>query len=174
QRIHFPDALQKWKRHIVPSALGELMLLQPVDSDCAAISPLAALKRVLEAIETVNTALLQVENNGVLFVRNAGTEIHAGASAHSLRELLQLSADERERIFPNLHASEIILSGSDLDRYYDLDLGPLTTARKITISDYCSLCEFPAETASLIGAIPHRFTLIVGAAAVYKEIIEAQ
>jgi hypothetical protein len=170
--IHVPNSLwQKLNKHLLPSTLDGLVLMQHVASDCPAISPLPALTKILLASGTVNSAILCAENGGTLYVRNAGTELHAGASAHSLKELLDFTDQEREEIFPNLHASEILLCGSDLDHFRNLDLGPLSTSRRVAISDFTELCEFTPRVLALVELNPHLYTLLIGAATVYAEIL---
>jgi hypothetical protein len=165
--IHVPRTLlQKLNSRVVPGTLGGLVLMQHISTSSPTISPLAALKEVLEATGSVNFAILQADNGGILFVRNAGMQFHAGASAHSLKEFLKYSKEERERTFPDFHTSEIILSG------YDLDLGPEITSRRVAISDFTPICEFASEAGTLVETNPHRYTLVIGAAAVYAEILQ--
>jgi hypothetical protein len=169
--IHLPESLrQTLNSRVVPGMLDGLMLMQHIPSACPAIPPLAALEKMLRATGSVNSAILHADNGGILFVRNAGTELHAGASAHSLKAFLSLSEEEREHVLPDFHASEFLLSGYDLDHFQNFDLGQLSTSRRIAISDFTGLCEFTSEAATLVEMNPHLYTLAIGAAAIYAEI----
>jgi hypothetical protein len=171
--IHVPRSLkQKLNGRLVSGTLDGFVLIQNILSACPTISSLPVLKRILCVAGSVNSAILQADGNGILFVRNAGMEFHAGASAHSLKAFLNLSEEEREHVFPDFHASEILLSGSGLDNFENLNIGPLSTSRRIAISDFLGLCEFTPEAATLVEANPQLFTLVIGAAAVYAEILQ--
>jgi hypothetical protein len=174
--IHVPKPLQqRMNGRMTPGTLDGLVVMQHIASARPSIPPLAALEKILRATGSVNSAILQADHGGILFVHNAGMEFHTGASAHSLKEFLDLSIEERERVFPDFHALEILLSGSDLDHFQNLDLGSLSTSRRIEISDFTPLCEFTSEAATLVETNPHLYTLIIGAAAIYVDILhEAQ
>jgi hypothetical protein len=170
--IHVPLSLkQKLNGRIVSGTLHRLVLMQHIASACPAIPPLTVLQKILETVGSVNSAILQADRGGILFVYNGGKEFHAGASRHSLKEFINLSVKERERIFPDFHAFEIIMSGSDLDHFQNLDLGPLSTSRRITISDFAGICELTSESRERVELNPHLYTLAIGAAAVYAEIL---
>ena len=170
--IQVPRSLrQKLNSQVMPGTLDGLVLMQHITSS-PAISPLTALKKVLETTGSVNSSILQADNGGILFVRNAGLQSHAGASAHSLKEFLNFSKEERERIFPEFYATEVLLSGYDLDHFQDLDLGPEITSRRIALSDLTSICEFTAEARSAIEMNPHLYTLVIGAASVCADILQ--
>ncbi len=173
--IHVPKPLQqRIDGRVTPGTLDGLVLMQLITSTRPSIPALAALEKILRATGSINSAILQADNGGILFVHNAGLEFHAGASPHSLKEFLDLSIEERERIFPDFHALEILLSGSDLDHFLALDLGSLSTSRRIEISDLTSLCEFDSEARELVESNPHLYTLIIGAAAVYADIVHEE
>ena len=94
--IHVPRSLQqKLNGHLVPGTLDGFVLIQNISSACPTISPLAVLKKILRAAGSVNSAILQADRSGILFVRNAGMEFHAGASTHTLKAFLNLSEEER-------------------------------------------------------------------------------
>ena len=170
--IHVPKPLQqKINGRMMPGTLDGLVLMQHNASTRPSIPPLAALEKILRATGSINSAILQADHGGILFVHNAGMEFHAGASPHSLKEFLDLSTEERERVFPDFHALEILLSGSDLDHFQNLDLGSVSTSRRIEFSDFTSLCEFTSEAATLVEVNLHLYTLIIGAAVVYAEIL---
>jgi hypothetical protein len=170
--IHVPKPLQqRMDTRVTPGTLDGLILMQHILSSSPSIPPLAALEKILRATGSVNSAIIQADHGGILFVHNAGMEFHAGASAHSLKKFLELSKEERERIFPDFHALEILLSGSDLDHFQNLDLGSVSTSRRIEISDFTPICVFTSEAAALVEPNPHLYTLIIGAAAVYADIV---
>jgi hypothetical protein len=171
--IHVPHSLrQKLNGRLASGTLDGFVLMQNISSACAAISPLTVLKRILRQAGNVNSSILQADHNGILFIRNAGVDYHAGASAHSLKEFLDLSEEERKNVFPDFHASEILLSGSRLDDFENLNLRSLSTSRRIAISDFTGICEFTPEAATLIEANPQLYTLVIGAAAIYAEILQ--
>ncbi len=170
--IHVPRSLPlRMKSRVLPGTLDGLVLMQHIASTSPAIPPIAALEKILRSAGTVNSAMLHADNGGILFVHNAGMEIHAEASAHSLKEFLNVSTEERALIFPDFSASEIILSGYDLDHFQNLDLGSLSPSRRIAISDFTGLCEFTPEAIALVETNPHLYTLVIGTAAVYAEIL---
>ncbi len=160
------------KSRIVPGTLDGLILMQHIPSASPAIPPLAALQKILKTTGSVNSAILHADNGGILFVHNGGKEFHPDVSAQSLNEFINLSSEECERIFPDFHASEIIMSGSDLDHFQNFDLAPLSTSRRITISDFAGLCEFTSEAKELVELNAHLYTLVIGAGAVYAEILQ--
>jgi hypothetical protein len=171
--IHVPKPFQqKINSRVTPGTLDGLVLIQHIPSTTPSIPPLAALEKILRTTGSVNSAVLQADHGGILFVHNAGMEYHAGASAHSLKEFLDLSIEERERIFPDFHALDILLSGPDLDHFQNLDLGSRSTSRRIEISDFTSLCQFTSEAAVLVESNPHLYTLVIGAAAIYVDILQ--
>jgi len=160
------------KDRIAASSITGLVLMQYVPAECHAISPLAALEEILRATGSVNSAILSADNGGLLFVRRSGADITAHASDHSLKTFLELSYDERENIFPDFHASEIILSGPDIDGFENFDLGgSLETGRRISISDFTSICDFADDAAIIVQMNPHLYTLAIGAAAVFAAIV---
>jgi hypothetical protein len=171
--IHLPESLRaRMKERVAASSIGDLVLMQYVPSQVHSISPLAALEEILHAVGDVNSAILQADNGGLLFVRKAGSDIRAHASTHSLKEFLNLDHTERETIFPDFHASEIILSGSDIDHFENFNLGErLETARRISIADFATLCDFTEEAAILVDLNPHRYTLTIGTAYVLSSIL---
>jgi hypothetical protein len=169
--IHVPRSLRdKLNTRLTSGTLGNFVMMQSISSGSPAITPLAALEKILSPIGTVNSAILQADNGGTLFIRKSGNDHSAATSTHSLKEFLNLSTDERERSLLNFQASEIIVSGSDLDHFENLDLGSLTSSRRITISDLSSFCNFTSESAAIVETNPHLYTLVIGAAAVYAEI----
>ncbi len=171
--IHVPQSLrQRIKNRIVSGTMGSFVLMQNTSSATPVIPPLTALEKILKGAGNVNFAILQADNNGILFVRNAGNEIHADASTRSLKEFLTLGHDERERDFPDFHASEILLSGNDLGGSQSLDLTLVTGSRRIAIPDFTSICHFTPETATLVETNPSLYALVVGAAAVYADILQ--
>ncbi len=170
-RIHFPRSLtESIEGGPIASILGTAVLIQTMTGESLAISPLAALKRVLEVSGTVNAAILQADNGGLLFVRRAGETFSAHTSAHSLFEFQDLDAKSRENVFPDFTASEILLSGSDLDGFNDFEDNPLIVARRILMEDFSGLVEYSDEAASVVSLAPHRYTLAIGAASVYYSI----
>jgi len=170
--IHIPQPLRsRMKDRVTASSIAGLVLMQFVPADRLAISPLVALEEILRAIGSVNSAILEAGNGGLLFVRRAGTEINALASAHSLKEFLNMTIAERENIFPYFNASEIIISGSEVDNPENLDLSDkLETARRISISDFSSIADFADDAAILVQQNPHLYTLTIGAASVFATI----
>ena len=169
--IHVPRSLHQIPQgRLLPSAMGGLVIMQYVEPAFPAISPPAALGEFLRAEADVNFGILQADNGGLLFAHRAGAEVHACASAHSLKSFQELPTDARDSLFPNIHAAEIIISGSDLDHFENLDLGPITKARKISIAEFLPLCEIMPEAASLIEQNPHLYTLAIGAARAYAVI----
>ena len=169
--IHVPQSLHQIPQgRLVPSTLDGLVIMQYVEPAFPAISPLAALGECLRLEADVNFGILQADNGGLLFAHRAGAEIPAYATAHSLKSFLELSADERESLFPTIHAQELLISGSDVDHFENLDLGPITKARKISMADFLPLCEFTAEAATLIEQNPHLYTVAIGAARAYAVI----
>ena len=170
--IHVPASLRdSADRRFIPGSIDGFIIIQSGFSSLPAISALAALNQVLRAAGSVNSAILQAENGGMLWVRKSGIETHAGASARSLKDFLAFSEEEREHIFPDFHASEVFFSGADLDHFQNLNLEPISTSRRITLSEFSSLCEFTSEVATLVGMNPHLYTLVIGAAAVYAKIL---
>ena len=171
--IHIPEPLSaRMKDRIASSSIAGLALMQYVPADCHAISPLSALEGMLRATGSVNSAILQADNGGLLFVRSAGEDITAHASDYSLKTFLDLSYDGRENVFPDFHASEIIFSGSDIGVFDNFDLGDtLETARRISISDFTSICDFTDDAAILVQMNPHLYTLAIGAASVFVAIM---
>ncbi|HET6402737.1 MAG TPA: hypothetical protein VFH95_15240 [Candidatus Kapabacteria bacterium] len=169
--IHVPQSLREIPQgRLVPSALDGLVLMQYVHPAFPAISPLASLGEILGATADVNFGILQADNGGLLFLHRAGAEIHAYASTYSLKELLELRKDERESLLPSIHADEVLVSGTDLDHFENLDFGPIEIARKISFADFLPLCEFTPESTSLIEPNPHLYTLAIGAARAYAAI----
>lgn len=169
--IHVPQPLHHVPQgRLVPSTQGGLVLMQYVHPAYPAISPLTALGEFLRLEADVNFGILQADNGGLLFIHRAGAEIYAYASAHSLKAFLDLPPGERNSHFPNLHADELLMSGGDLDHFENIDLGPISEARKISFTDFFPLCEFTPEAASLIGQNPHLYTLAIGAARAYAVI----
>lgn len=169
--IHVPQSLHQIPQgRLVPSAMGGFVIMQYVHPAFPAISPLAALGEFLRAEADVNFGIIQADNRGLIFVHRAGAEIYVNAFAHSLKSFSELSADERESFFPNIHAQELLISGSDVDHFENLELGPITKARKISIADFLPLCEFTTEAATLIEQSPHLYTLAIGAARAYAVI----
>ncbi len=144
--------------------------MQYVHPASPAISPLAALAEVLRADADVNFGILQADNGGILFIRRAGPNPEAHASAHSLKSFLDLERDERETHFPGFHADEVLVSGTDLDHFEHLDLGPMEIARRISMEDLSSVCECIPEARASIAPSPHFYTLAIGAARAYAMI----
>jgi len=169
--IHVPQSLNRIPQgRLVPSTLDGLVLMQHVIPAFPAISPLVALGEFLREEANVNFGILQADNGGLLFVHRAGVVIHAYASAHSLKSYLELPADARESIFPNIHAEELLITGSDLDHFEPDELGPIIKARRISIADVLPLCECTSEATSLIEPNPNLYALAIGAARVYAGI----
>ena len=170
--IHVPVSLHNsLGRKPVASSLGDFLLIQMCDSAFRTIPLFAALKKVLLANETVNSAILHAEEGGIAYVRNAGIDFFGGTTVHSLREFLELSSDERNVIFPDIHAANILVSGSDVQYFDELKLDAFSSIRKITIADLEPLCGFSEESRKIVTESPHIFSLTIGAAAVYSEII---
>jgi hypothetical protein len=173
-RIHFPKPLiERIEGRPFASSVGDSILIQIVEAGVSAISPLTALAHVLEFSGAVNAAILQADNGGLLFVRRAGEKFTAHASAHSLFEFQALDVESRDKVFPDFTATEILLSGSDLDRSNDFEDDPLIVARRIRIEDFKGLVDFSEDAANVVSAQPHLYTLAIGAAAVYSEIRRA-
>ncbi len=169
--IHVPQSLRQIPQgRLVSSAMDGLVLMQYVHPAFPAISPLAALGEFLRVEANVNFGILQADNGGMLFLHRSGAEIHAYAFAHSLKEFLELPEDERESLFPDIHADEVLVSGGDLDHFEKFDLGPIEIARKISVAEFFSLCEIMPEATSLIELNPHLYTLAIGAARAYATI----
>ncbi len=172
-KIHVPASFHPLSRRTLAGTAGTLVLLQQADVVTPAISPLAALGEILRATGDVNSAILHAEQGGVLFLHRAGSEVFAFASARSLKEILELPVDEREAIFPAIHANEIILSGHDLDHFERFDFGPTVEARTISMNDFLAVCEFNSAAAEHVELLPHRYTLAIGAAAVVHAVRSA-
>jgi len=169
--IHIPQTLhESLNDRVFPSTLGSLVLMQYTNPVYPSISPLAALREILLADGSVNSAILQADNGGLLFVRKAGEHFEAHASAHSLKTFLALPEDERDTIFPDFVASEIIMSGYDLDHFEELNLGPLEESRRIAVSDFLSISTFTEDALKAVELEPHLYTLCIGAASVFAQI----
>ena len=107
--IHVPKPLQqRIDGRVTPGTLDGLVLMQLITSTRPSIPALAALEKILRATGGMNSAILQADNGGST-CSQCRIELHAGASPHSLKEFLDLSIEERERIFPDFHALEILL-----------------------------------------------------------------
>ncbi len=170
--IHFPLPLrERMDKRLISGSIGGLVLMQCINNSISGINPLAAFNEILRLAGSVNSAILQADLGGLLFVKRSGVELQAYASARSLKEFLAKTADERNHIFPDFHALEILLSGSDLDHFENIDLGPLTTSRRISISDFQPICGFTPEATAVVELNPHLYTHVIGAAAVYAEIM---
>jgi hypothetical protein len=170
--IHFPQSLrEKIDKRVISGSLGGLVLMQCVGSTIPAIAPLSALTEVIRTAGSVNYAILQADRAGLLFVKRSGVELQAYASARSLKDFLTMTTDERNHVFPDFHASEVLLSGNDLDHFENIDLGPPTTSRRISISDFQLICGFTPEATAVVELNQHLYSLVIGAAAVYAEII---
>ena len=169
--IHFPESLAgKMEGKPMASMMGASVMMQVVEGPTPTISPLPALRRVLEGFGAVNSAILQCDNGGLLFVRRAGDEYTAHVSTHTISTFVNLTHDERGSIFPDFSAQEVILSGEDLDSL-EFDLSdPLLLMRKIGIQDFVSLIDVTEDVFALVNTTPHRYTLAIGAAVVYAEI----
>lgn len=166
--IHVPEALHRVpKGRIAPSTLGGLLLMQYVHPAFPVISPLTALAEILRADADINFGILQADNGNLLFARRAGNEFRSYASAHSLKSFLELPREAREEHFPGFHADEVLVSGSDLDHFEHLDLGPMEITRRISIEDFRSACEFTEKSQTMIEQTPHLYTLAIGAARAY-------
>ena len=176
-RVHFPDVLrQRANGRVFPSTLGGVVLMQDVDGEVPVLSPLASLAMILERTGSVNAAILQADNGGMMFLRRAGNAgingaLHAELSPRSLEEFIEIDEDARASYFPNFIADEIITSGSDIDHFTTLDIAPLTLARRISIEDFAALCQFTPDAMELVTAQPYRYTLAIGAAMLYDEIL---
>ncbi len=170
-RIHFPNSFtSNLSGKAFASTVGRAILMQVVDSSTPAISPLSALRCVLEAIGTVNSAILQADNGGLLFVQRAGEDYIARKSVHSVAAFLNLTYEEREQIFPDFSAQEVILSGSDLGGM-DVDLSdPLLLMRKIGVQDFVALADIAEDLFETVNTAPHLYTLTIGAASIFAEI----
>ncbi len=171
--IHVPQPIcDRMGKRIVPGTLGGLALMQYELPAPPAISPLAALGVFIKAVGSVNSAIVQADNSGMLFVGKSGTELHAKASAHSISELLSIGEEERKHMLPDFQASEYLLSGSDLQHVLNnINHARLHNSRTVMIADFSSLCEFTPGAATVVELNPHLYTLMISAAAVFAEIL---
>jgi hypothetical protein len=176
--IHVPKIIrEQGHRQIVPSQLGEIILIQSIETERPVIAPLAALAASLEQTGSVNTAIVQADNGGLIFVKRSGESslqerraMQAYISSHSLKEFIELDSESRAIEFPDFIAEEIIVSGSDLDHFSDFDFSPLIQSRRISMEDF-SGCDFTDDALKLVSQEPHRFTLAIGAAVIFDEIL---
>jgi hypothetical protein len=177
--IHVPKVIREQvHRQIVSSQLGERILIQSVETERPAISPLAALDAVLEQTGSVNSAIVQADNGGLVFVKRSGESVlqerramQVFISPLSLKEFIELDSESRSIEFPDFIAEEIIISGSDLDHFRSFDFSPLIQSRRISIDDFSSFCDFADDTLKYVSEEPHRFTLAIGAAMIFDEIL---
>ena len=170
-RIHFPKSFNTSVEGRPSGAtIGDAVLIQSVNGDSLPISPLTSLRQVLESAGTVNAAILQADNGGLLFVRRAGENFTAHASAHSLAAFLEMDAAARDEVFPDFTASELLISGSDLDHFTEFPSDRLTVARPIGLQDFDGLVTYSDEAVSAVSLAPHLYTLAIGAGSVYSSI----
>lgn len=113
--VHFPEQLiAHMGQRPLASSVGHLAFIQPVISIASRISPLSALRALLERIADVNTALLLAEDGALTFVRRAGSKFEAHVAPHSLQTFLTLPEKSREEHFTDFEALEVLLLGADV------------------------------------------------------------
>ncbi len=170
--IHIPGPLHDsiGTKPII-SSLGDFVLIQICDPAFFTIPLFAALKKILVANETINSAVLHADHGGIAYIRNAGNEFFGGTTAHSLREFIGLPSSERNSIFPDIHAANILVCGSDVQYFDELQLDAFSSIRASTMADIETLCELTPKARSIVTESPHLFTLTLGAAAAYAEIL---
>jgi hypothetical protein len=169
--IHFPEhLLEHTGKRVTAASLRGAVLLQSIAKDTLSISPLAALQEVIEKTGSVNSAILEVSNGGLLFVRRSGAETRAHFSTHSFEEFAALSEEERDLVFPDFSALEILVSGPDVERLSHFNFGQMHVVRKIAISDFLSLCEFTEDAMKTIESNPPFYTTAFGAASIVATI----
>ena len=177
--IHVPKIIrEQGHRQILTSQLGEVILIQSIETERPAISPIAALAAVLERTGSVNTAIIEANNGGLIFAKRSGESamlerraMQAYISSHSLKEFIDLDSESRPIEFPDFIAEEIIVSGSDLDHFKDFDFPPLIRSHRISSEDFSGCCDFSDDALKHISEEPHRFTLAIGAAMIFDEIL---
>jgi hypothetical protein len=151
--IHIPASLRNQiDRRVLASTLGTQVLMQYTEKLAPAISPLAALRAVLEAIEGVNSAIVEANNAAFVTVHRAANSIEAVLSSQK----------------PDAPAEIILLSGSDDIEQNDVE--PVVT-KHISIEDFGNLCQFTEESLAIVAESPRHYTLAIGAARVYFEMI---
>lgn len=153
--IHIPKSLRdQIDRRVLASSLGTQVLMQYTERLCPAISPLAALRALLEPIEGINAAIIEANNGAFAVVHRIANNVEAMFS----NEL------------PEAPADLIVLSGSDdsASEYVE----PAVT-RRITIEDFGNFCQFTEDAFAVVAESARYYTLAIGAAAVYKAMIEA-
>lgn len=171
--IHVPKSLREQiDRRVLASTLGSSVLIQFVERLAPALSPLSAMRMVLEALDGVNATLLESNDGGLCYTHRVGEMMDAHCSSHSLKDFLSLPPQSREKVFPGFVAPDVIFSGSDLDHFERHNLGEFVEARRISLADFAPLCEFTESASQLIGESPWLFTLAVGAASVYAAILQ--
>jgi len=169
--IHFPEhLLERTGRKVVASSMMGAVLLQPQAVDVTAISPISALAEVVKKVGSVNSAMLEAANDGLLFVRRSGDDLTAHFSTHSITEFAALSEKERDDVFSDFSALEILVSGPDVSHFTDFDLDRIQFTRKIAMSDLESMCNFSEEGSKLVELNPALYTTVIGAASIIATI----
>jgi hypothetical protein len=172
--IHVPPSLRdQIDRRLLASTLGASVLMQFTEKLAPAISPLSALTMLLEQIGSVNAALLEANNGGIVWAHRAAEHSECNIAAAALTELVNASTAERQKILADFGADTIVVSGSDVDHFEPFDFGDLTETRTIALADFAGICDFTEDASRHIGEAPHYFTLAIGAAAVYKTILQS-
>ncbi len=170
--IYVPKSLREQiDRRVLASTLGSSVLIQFVERLAPALSPLSAMRIVLEPLGSVNAALIETSNGGLCYVHRVGEVMDAHCSSHSLKDFLSLPPESREEVFPGFVASSVIFSGSDLDHFERHNLGEFVEARRISLADFAPLCDLTEIAARLVGENPYLYTLAIGAASVYATIL---
>ncbi|MDP4200646.1 MAG: hypothetical protein Q8922_14640 [Bacteroidota bacterium] len=174
-QIHVPKSLREQiDRHVLSSTLGSTVLHQFVQRLAPAISPLSALRMVLEPLDGVNAALIEANNGGLSYLHRIGENTDAQLASSSLKSFIEEYAEERSRLSPRPDASSIILSGFDLDHFENFDSDESRNIRVISIEDFVPLCDFTEDAVRLVGETPHLYTLAIGAACVYMAMLTAK
>jgi hypothetical protein len=169
--IHFPEhLLGRTGRRVIASSLRGAVLLQPQQAGITAISPISALAEVIGKIGDVNSAILEAANGGLLFVHRSGDELSAHFSMHSLWEFAALRKEEREAVFSELVAMEVLVSGSDMDHLPKFKSGDVPLFRKIAAIDFLPLCEFTEDSLKFVELNPALYTAAIGAASIIATI----
>jgi hypothetical protein len=149
--IHIPPLLRNQiDRRVLVSTLGTQVLMQYTEKMCAAISPLAALRAVLDAVEGVNAAIVEANNGAFATLHRAANAVDATLSNTN----------------PEILAEITIFSGSD-----QIELPSM--ARWISIQDFSLLCQFTEDGLAIVAEAPQYYTLAIGAARVYFEMIRS-
>jgi hypothetical protein len=173
--IHFPEQLiEHLGQRPLASGLAEHVLLQPVISITTRISPLAALRALLDRVSDVNTAILHCEDGAMMLVRRAGAAYASHFSSESLQTFLSLPDKARGKHFPDFGALEILLTGSDVmhsDGARPLTLD-LEKVRPIAASDLDTFATFSDAAGKEIIAREPIYAMHIGAALVVLDVVK--